>query len=99
MNTTVNEIVFEWDEEKNRINQHKHNVDFNDAAKVFSDENRIEWFDEAHSAEEDRYITLGMVNDILNVVYTERGEFIRLITARKATPRERRKYYARKESY
>ena len=99
MNTTVNEIVFEWDEEKNRINQHKHHVDFNDAAKVFSDENRIEWFDEAHSAEEDRYITLGMVNEILFVVYTEREDKVRLISARLADKDERRKYYAREESY
>lgn len=74
MSTTVNNIVFEWDDEKNRINNLKHNVDFNDAAKVFADENRIEWFDALHSDEEDRYITLGMVDNILHVVYTERDE-------------------------
>lgn len=99
MSTTVNNIVFEWDDEKNRINNLKHNVDFNDAAKVFADENRIEWFDALHSDEEDRYITLGMVDNILHVVYTERDEAIRLISARLANKYERRKYYAREESY
>ena len=99
MSTTINNIVFEWDDEKNRINNRKHNVDFYDAAKVFADEYRIEWFDEIHSDEEDRYITLGMVNEILFVVYTEREDRIRLISARLADRDERRKYYARKESY
>ena len=99
MSTTVNNIVFEWDDEKNRINNLKHNVDFNDAAKVFADENRIEWFDALHSDEEDRYITLGMVDNILHIVYTERDEAIRLISARLANKYERRKYYAREESY
>ena len=99
METTINNIVFEWDDEKNRINISKHSIDFNDAAKVFADENRVEWFDKYHSDYEDRYITLGMVDDILYVVYTERDLAIRLITARKATPRERRKYYAGEENY
>lgn len=49
METTINNMIFEWDDEKNRINWHKHKVDFNDAAKVFGDLNRIEWFDDKHS--------------------------------------------------
>lgn len=99
MSTTVNNIVFEWDDEKNRINKRKHHVSFETAEKVFADENRIEWFDAIHSDEEDRYITLGMVDNILHVVYTEREEAIRLISARRADKYERRKYYAREESY
>ena len=99
METTINNLIFEWDEEKNRINKRKHHISFETAEKVFADENRIEWFDEEHSDEEDRYITLGMVNDILHVVYTERGVAIRLISARRADKDERRKYYAREESY
>ena len=99
MEITINNIVFEWDDEKNRINWRKHNVDFIDAAKVFGDENRIEWFDEEHSDEEDRYITLGMVDEILFVVYTEREDITRLISARRANKSERMKYYAREESY
>lgn len=99
MNTTINNIVFEWDDEKNRINIHKHKVDFNDAAKVFSDENRIEWLDTKHSDEEDRYITIGRVDEILFVIYTEREDRTRLISARMANKSERRKYYAGEESY
>ncbi len=99
MNTTINTIVFEWDDEKNRINKRKHHVSFETAEKVFADEYRVEWFDEKHSDEEDRYITLGMVNDIVHVVYTERGVAIRLISARRADKDERRRYYAREESY
>ena len=99
METTINNIVFEWDEEKNRINKRKHHVSFETAEKVFSDEHRIEWFDEKHSDEEDRYITLGMVNEVLHVVYTERDIAIRLISARRANKEERRIYYDREESY
>ena len=50
-------------------------------------------YDIVHSGLEDRLQTLGMVNGVLFVVYTERGEKIRIITARKATPEERRIYY------
>lgn len=99
METTINNMIFEWDDEKYQINLRKHNIDFNDAAKVFGDENRIEWFDAKHSDEEERYITLGMVDEILFVVYTEREDRTRLISARLADKSERRKYYARDESY
>lgn len=84
--------LIEWDENKNALNKMKHGVDFNQAAKVFEDNFRLEEIDEAHSDEETRYITIGRVNDILFVVYTERGEFTRLISARRATKKERVKY-------
>ena len=99
METIINNIVFEWDDEKNRINKRKHNVDFNDAAKVFGDENRIEWLDEEHSDEENRYITIGRVKKILFVIYTERENKTRLISARRADKEERMMYYAGDESY
>ena len=99
METTINNIVFEWDEEKNRINKRKHGVDFNDAAKIFGDENRIERFDEFHSDDEDRWQVIGKVEDILFVIYTERIEKIRLISARKANAYERRLYYAGYDGY
>lgn len=83
-------LRFEWDEEKARINLKKHGILFETAAKVF---NRIEIFDEAHSIDEDRYITIGLAENVLFVVYIERGERIRLISARLATNRERRIYY------
>lgn len=89
-------MLFEWDENKEKINISKHGLDFNTAALVFRDQNRLEWFDELHSDYEDRYITIGEINGIavvLMVVYTERGDAIRLISARKATKQERRMYY------
>lgn len=99
METTINNIVFEWDDEKNRINISKHNIDFYDAAKVFADENRIERLDLVHSDDEDRWQVIGMVDDILFVVYTERDNKTRLISARLANKKERRMYYAGYESY
>lgn len=87
---------FEWDEAKNRINIKKHKISFKTAISVFKDENRLEIYDELHSEIEDRYITIGVINNdifLVSVVYTERGEVTRLISARKATLEERRKYY------
>ena len=84
--------LIEWDENKNQQNQIKHHVDFRQAAKVFEDNFRLEEIDEKHSDEEIRYITIGRVDDILFVVYTERGEVTRLISARRATKKERVKY-------
>ena len=60
---------------------------------MFNDLQRIEIYDEEHSITEDRYNTIGLVDDILFVVYTERKESIRLISARVATPKERSIYY------
>ena len=82
-------------EKKAAINKQKHGVSFETAALIFTDENRIERRDKSHSQDEDRWQVIGMVNDVLFVVYTERGEAIRLITARAATPNERREYYGR----
>lgn len=86
-------LKFEWDEGKAELNFKKHGVLFETAAKVFLDENRIEIYDEAHSIEEERYITIGMAGEVLFVVYTERHPRIRLISARLATVREREVYY------
>ena len=90
---------FEWDTEKNRINRLKHNIDFSKILKIFADENRIEFFDEAHSDDEDRWQVIGKVDEILFVVYTERVDSIRLISARKANSHERRMYYDSAEDY
>ena len=84
--------LIEWDENKNQQNQIKHRVDFRQAAKVFEDNFRLEEIDEKHSDEEIRYITIGRVDDILFVVYTERGEITRLISARRGPKKERVKY-------
>ena len=86
-------MQFEWDEEKAALNLKKHGVRFETAARVFFDENRIELFDSIHSDEEERYNTIGMVDNILFVVYTERKNRVRLISARPANRKERRLYY------
>ena len=88
-------MIFEWDSEKERINIKKHGLDFSTAARVFKDENRLEIYDELHSDFEERDITIGVIDNIayvVVVVYTERGEAIRIISARKATNNERRMY-------
>lgn len=95
MTLKVNGISIEWDAEKNIANIKKHHIDFEDAALIFSDENRIEIYDAAHSDDEDRYITIGIVDDILFVVYTERGEALRIISARNATAVEKEYYYGK----
>lgn len=91
-------MVFEWDEEKNKTNLKKHGIDFETAAFVFCDNDRLEYYDEEHSTLEDRFITIGEIKEVLIVlvvVYTERKEAIRIISARKANNRERREYYGR----
>ena len=88
-------LEFEWDEEKNAMNRKKHGIDFRDAALVFNDENYLEFYDAEHSDDEDRYNIIGKVGEILFVVYTERKTRIRIISARIATPLERRWYYDR----
>ena len=67
-------LQFEWDEEKNRINREKHGISFETALYVFQDEYYIEMYDFEHSIEEDRYIAIGMVEDLLFVVFTERRD-------------------------
>ena len=88
-----------WDKKKAALNRQKHGVEFEDAALVFADENRIERYDDEHSQDEDRWQVIGEVGEVLFVVYTERGEAFRLITARMATPAERRIYYAGRTNY
>ena len=89
----LGEYKFEWDSEKAEINKKKHGVKFETAVRVFFDNNRIDEFDEIHSDFEDRYKIIGKVNEILVVIYTERGERNRIISARQATKREEKEYY------
>ena len=99
MKTIIANQNVEWDDKKAAINEQKHGILFEDAALVFADENRIERYDEKHSQDEDRWQVIGMVEDVLFVVYTERIDSIRLIMAREATPKERREYYDYSTSY
>lgn len=89
-------MIFEWDDNKEQINIKKHGIDFETASYVFYDDCHIEIFDAKHSDYEERFLAIGMVNKvtyIVTVVYTERGESIRIISARKATKEERELYY------
>jgi uncharacterized DUF497 family protein len=87
----MDEISFEWDESKNRRNQKKHGISFEDARFVFADPRKVVLPDLFHT-EEERSLAIGMVNKILFVVFTERKEKIRIISARKATNAEKEIY-------
>ena len=84
---------FEWDQTKAATNLAKHGVHFADAVAVFEDDLALSMRDPYLESEE-RWITTGMdtLGRVLVVVYTWRGEGIRLISARAATPRERQQY-------
>lgn len=86
-------MIVEWDPVKARLNLQKHAVSFADAVASLEDEGAITIRD-PFSDEEDRWITMGLdaVGRVLVVVYTWRGERLRLISARKATRREHRRY-------
>ena len=86
-------LNFEWDDEKYKINIKKHGIRFETAARVFLDENLIDDYDFEHSEDEDRIKIVGMVEKVLVVIYTERGEKLRIISARLANKRERNDYY------
>ena len=89
-------MQFEWDDDKEKSNIEKHGIDFSTAALVFGDINRIEKYDIIHSIDEDRYITIGSINEItivVMVVYSEREALTRIISARLATKREKEAYY------
>jgi uncharacterized DUF497 family protein len=85
---------FEWDDEKAESNLKKHKVGFEEAATIFNDPNITTISDPDHSEKEERYISIGksFIMRILAVVHTYRKERIRLISARKATKVEKKKY-------
>ena len=90
----LGEYKFEWDSEKAEKNWKKHKVVFELAARVFLDDYRFDDYDELHSDDEDRIKTVGRAGKILAVIYTERGENYRIISARPASKREVAQYYA-----
>ena len=92
----MNEMRFEWDELKNRENQRKHGVSFEEAQSVFYDQQAVEFYDDAHGDTEDRFLLLGVSGRlrVLMVCHCLRqaGSVIRIISARKATRNEQREY-------
>lgn len=89
----MSSLQFEWDEHKNALNKHNHGISFETAAHVFRDPRHIELYDYGHSLDEDRFIAIGRVGRVLFVVFTERREAIRIISARYATAAEQEIYY------
>jgi len=89
-------MKFEWDEDKNISNFRKHGIWFEEAQTLWADESSSEFFDPEHSELEDRFIRVGYssVYRLLLVVFCERsdGDRIRIISARRASERERRQY-------
>lgn len=95
-------MKFEWDSAKEKINKRKHKVSFSDACGIFADKHMLTLFDPDHSANEERWVTTGQTlnGKILVVVHTYEegigGEYIRIISARKATKHEMDQYAKRR---
>ena len=90
---TVYDIWMGW--WKKDVNLKKHGISFDDAILVFDDPYVLILRDDIHSNSEERFIAIGMANDVLFVVYTERANNIRIISARKAVKAEIKEYYDR----
>ena len=90
----MNDNDFEWDDAKNASNFAKHGVTFERARLVFSDVFAVGEYDDRRSYGEDRFALTGMVEGtLLFVVYAERDERVRIISARRATKSEQDDYY------
>ena len=87
-------LIFEWEPQKAKSNLVKHGVSFEEASTAFQDTLSLTIDDPLHSIDEDRVVLIGMSNKnrLLVVVHTERGDNIRIISARKATKKERKNY-------
>ena len=87
-------LSFEWDAQKARTNERKHGVSFNEAATAFGDPLSVTIPDPDHSDDEDRCVLVGStyLGRIVVVVHTDRGDNVRIISARRATKTERCAY-------
>ena len=85
-------LVFEWDPEKAKENIETHGISFDEASTAFGDTLSLTMYDPLHSEQEDRFILIGNShkNRLLVVVHIERGQNVRIISARKATKKERK---------
>ena len=93
---SMEKLRFVWDDKKNRANQRKHRVSFEEAQTAFYDENASVYFDPDHSEDEDRFILLGISFKLRTLVvchcYRENDALIRIISARKANKLEKAAY-------
>jgi uncharacterized protein len=87
-------MEFEWNPDKAKINLEKHGVSFQEASTVFNDPLSITFPDPDHSIGENRYVIIGIsrFGQLLVISHTDRGEKVRIISARKTTRQERRFY-------
>jgi len=95
------DLRFDWDANKERANQKKHGVSFEEARTVFYDEDAIQFFDPDHSQDEDRFILLGLsLQPRVLVVchcFKESESVVRIISARRADKDEEREYWKRRK--
>ena len=90
----MNDDEFEWDEDKAEANLRKHKISFQEASRVFDDLFALIEQDLSEDFGEDRFLATGVIKgSLVTVVYTERDERIRLISARKANSDEQKRYY------
>jgi uncharacterized DUF497 family protein len=85
-------LLFEWDPNKAKENLENHGISFDEASTAFGDTLSLAIYDPLHSEKEDRFVLIGNSyrDRLLVVVHTERGDYIRLISARKATNQQRK---------
>jgi len=93
-------LTFVWDERKDRVNQRKHGVSFDEARTVFYDENAREYADPDHSEDEERFILLGISGRLRVLVvchcYRESESVVRIISARRAQRNEEQTYWSQR---
>lgn len=87
-------MQFEWDPRKAAVNARKHRVAFDEAMTVFADIRSITAYDPDHSGQEDRFLTIGtsLKGRVLFVSHTDRGDTIRIVSARRANQKEKQEY-------
>jgi uncharacterized DUF497 family protein len=93
----MDQIIFEWDDKKDKTNKRNHGISFEEARTAFYDENAIQYFDPDHSDEEDRFILLGISFKLKVLVvchcFRKSDSVIRIISARKADKEEEYEYW------
>ena len=89
---------FEWDEEKHSINKEKHGIDFIEASTTFEDDDALILYDDTHSDDEERFIIIGFSEEermlFVSHCYRDNDNIVRIISARKATRQEHKKYHS-----
>ena len=96
----MNDIRFDWDKSKASLNKKKHGIFFEEAVTIFYDDDALESHDPDHSEDEDRFVMLGLSfkarTSVVSHCVRESGSVIRIMSARKATKLEAKKYWEEK---